>query len=389
MSGPAGGPGMSRPAGGGGMSLSTDAVFTRQEAQDWLVRKSIPLWLKHGVDWAAGAFHEDLDPATLKPRTTQRRLRVAARQVYVFTQSARLGVPCAEEAAALGLRFLREIARQPDGGYPSNFDRHNQPTDQARDLYDHAFVLLAYAHAGFAQDAKALVHFLDAHFIHPEGGLRESVPDALPRRQNPHMHLLEALLAAAETFADWDYLDRADRLIDLFLDRMFQPVPGALPEYFNSAMMPLRDGDVFLLEPGHHFEWVWLLDEHRRISAAAGRIPRETRKAALALLDFAERHGVDAQGDIAFGIGSDGTRGPTPVRIWAYTERLKAMSRLNPPGVEPALTAMGRFFEGVPDGLWCERRGAEGLIPNETCPASSLYHLTCGILECSPRSARM
>lgn len=355
--------------------------MTPAQAQDWLTRQALPLWLNHGVDWQRGAFHEDIDPVTLAPRADFRRLRVAARQTYVFAQGAKLGVPRAAEAAQLGLDFLRRIARQPDGGYASRFSLDNTPQGSGRDLYDHAFVLLAFAHVGAAADARALVAYLDAHFIHPAGGLRESVPDALPRRQNPHMHLLEALLAAAEMFADWSYLDRADALIDLFLDRLLQPGEAALPEFFNETFQPVREAGRFQAEPGHHFEWVWLLSEHRRLSAAAGRTPRDTTAAAASLLEFGEAHGADAAGNLLMEMWSDGTARPGPVRIWPTTEWVKALSRDRPQGLAHGLAALGRFMQGMPAGLWHERAHNGVLLAGETCPASSLYHIACCILE--------
>ncbi len=355
--------------------------MTPAQASDWLTQKALPLWLDHGVDWKLGAFIEDIDPLTLASRAGFQRLRVAARQVYVFAQGARLGVPRAAEAAQLGLDFLRRTARQEDGGYCSRFSLDNTPEGSGRDLYDHAFVLLAFAHVGAAADARALVAYLDAHFIHPEGGLRESVPDALPRRQNPHMHLLEALLAAAEMFADWTYLDRADRLVDLLLDRMLQPGEQALPEFFDPVFQPVRVSGRYQAEPGHHFEWVWLLAEHLRISAAAGRTPRDTTAIAAMLLAFAETHGADAAGNLQMELWSDGSLRPGPVRIWPTTEWVKALSRERPADVPHALAALARFMDGVPEGLWCERAQDGVLIRGETCPASSLYHIACAILE--------
>ena len=158
-------------------------------------------------------------------------------------------------------------------------------------------------------------------------------------------------------------------------------VVETLPEYFDPVFTPVREGGRYMMEPGHHFEWVWLLDEHRRISAAAGRVPRDTRPAAQILLDFAETHGVTAGGLIRMERWSDGAARPQPVRIWPYTERLKALSRMRPDLVPQGLTAMARNFAGMAPGLWYERAENGVLIPGETCPASSLYHIACAILE--------
>ena len=356
--------------------------MTPQAALDWLCTQALPLWLEHGVDWQAGGFREDLDPATLTSRTSYRRLRVVARQLYVFAQASRLGVPRAEDAVELGLGFLRHHARQDDGGYAMRFDLAGKVIDQTRDLYDHAFVLLALSHTGRRQAAREVLDYIDRAMTHPEGGWRESLPDSLPRRQNPHMHLLEALLSAAEAFGDAVYLDRADAIVDLFLDRFFQPDGPGLPEYFDATLQPLREAGRFVLEPGHHHEWVWLLDEHRRVSAAAGRTPRDSSGQARGLMDFAERHGVDASGLIAGELWSDGSVKQAATRVWPHTERIKALCRsgATPAEIEAALDSLWRFFDGVTPGLWREK-WADGFVGSEASRASSLYHITCAVLE--------
>lgn len=357
-------------------------AITPDQALSWLCETALPLWLAHGVDWSGGAFIEDLDPATLRQGADFRRLRVAARQVYVFAHAARLGVPRAEDAVELGLGFLRHVARGEDGGHARCFSTGNRPTDLTRDLYDHAFVLLAYATAGRRIAARETLGFIDGTLAHPEAGWRESLPDALPRRQNPHMHLLEAVLAAAESFGDPVYLDRADTIVDLFADRLFQRDEGALPEFFDDALIPLREAGRFIVEPGHHHEWVWLLDEHRRISAQAGRTPRNTRADAAALMAFAERHGVNRDGIVAAELWSDGAVKKSATRVWPHTERLKALSRTGADAATrtAALSALWRFIAAAPQGLWCETWDGD-FIRGRVSPASTLYHITCAVLE--------
>jgi mannose-6-phosphate isomerase len=343
--------------------------------------RAFPLWLEHGVDWKLGAFEEDLDPVTLKPRADFRRLRVTARQIYVFVQAERMGVARAADAVALGLAFLRNIARQEDGGYAMRFNRACELIDTTRDLYDHAFVLLAFAHAGERAWALEVLATIDEQLAHPAHGWRESHPEVLPRRQNPHMHLLEAVMAAYERFGETVFLDRADTIIGLFLDRFFQPdVPG-LPEYYDDALVPVREGGRFVLEPGHHHEWVWLLSEYRRLSAKAGRTARPTEAAGLGLLGFAETHGVRPDGIVAAELWSDGRMKVSATRVWQHTERLKALSRAGTPAdISAAMATLFRFFDGVPPGLWRER-WADGFVEGDASPASTLYHITCALLE--------
>jgi mannose-6-phosphate isomerase len=344
----------------------------------WLLESALPLWLDRGVDWQDSAFVEELHPADLASHANFRRLRVATRQTYVFARAATLGVPRAADARDLGLAWIAQ-ARQPDGSYVSRFDLAGTAIDPVRDLYDHAFVLLALAHGRQRDAAIELMTYLDAAFRHPQGGWRESLPDAMPRRQNPHMHLLEGALAAAERFGDTVFFDAADGLIDLFLERLFQPAEGALPEYFSSDLIPDHEPQGYRVEPGHHHEWVWLLDEHRRVASLAGRTQRDTQGPSAALLAFAECHGVDAQGEIAAELWSDGRIASEATRIWPYTERLKALVAAGDTcSLANGCAALGRYLDHPVPGLWHERRGPRTAAAS---PASSLYHLTCAILE--------
>jgi mannose/cellobiose epimerase-like protein (N-acyl-D-glucosamine 2-epimerase family) len=356
---------------------------------NWLRNHAWPLWLEHGVDWQRRAFHENLDPASLQCRAEFRRLRVAARQTYAFSKAARYGVRRAEEAVALGLDFLRGPARLADGGFASRFGLDNRPIDLMRDLYDHAFVLLAFAAAAevvgadrLRPDAVALADHIGTHFAHPAGGYRESIPATQPRRQNPHMHLFEALLAANDAFGGEMFFNRARELADLFVDRLFQATEGALPEYFDDALVPRREAGRFLVEPGHHYEWIWLLDRYARSAAALGVPVRpDLTLAADSLFEFAGRYGVNrAHGLVANGIWSDGTVADGGFRLWPQTERLKALARRQP-SATGALMVLNPHFMGVRPGLWIERMDPDGQGIAEAAPATSLYHLTAAFTD--------
>jgi mannose/cellobiose epimerase-like protein (N-acyl-D-glucosamine 2-epimerase family) len=372
----------------------------------WLTDHAWPLWLAHGVDWRRRAFHEHLDGASLQCHASFRRLRVAARQTYVFSKAARYGVPQAAEAVALGLDFLRGPARLADGGYAWRFDLDNRPTDETRDLYDHAFVLLAFsAAAGVVgadhvhEDALALLDYITTRFAHAEGGYAESIPaPGGERRQNPHMHLFEALLAATEAFGDTSFFKPAGALAALFAARFFQAREGALPEYYDAKLVPVRDAGRFVAEPGHHHEWVWLIDWYQAVAAAAGAPANpdltspdltspdltgpDLNETARSLFEFAERHGVSpASGLVMNGLWSDGAVADDGFRLWPQTERLKSVARLRPDSLPAALAALERHFAGVHPGLWIERMDPGGQAAVEPSPATSLYHLTAALTD--------
>jgi mannose/cellobiose epimerase-like protein (N-acyl-D-glucosamine 2-epimerase family) len=359
----------------------------------WLEAHAWPLWLAHGVDWKRRGFHEHLDLFSLQCRAEFRRLRVAARQTYVFSKAVGCGVPDAREAVLLGLDFLQGPARLPEGGFAWRFDLDNQPIDRTRDLYDHAFVLLAFAAAApvvgaesVRPDAMAVVDYISRNFAHAAGGYEESIPPATPRRQNPHMHLLEAMLAAHDAFGDEIFFARAEELVLIFLSRFFQAREGALSEYFDAALAPQREAGRFMVEPGHHYEWVWLLDWYAHSAAAIGRPARpELRRVSDALFEFADRFAVDSvTGLVVNSVWSDSELRDGAFRLWPQTERLKAEARRKHAAREHlagALVALGKHFEGVRPGLWIERLDAGGHAGGDPAPATSLYHLTAALTD--------
>jgi mannose/cellobiose epimerase-like protein (N-acyl-D-glucosamine 2-epimerase family) len=382
-----------RPCGDERAGARSDGAFGVAIGPAWLAEHAWPLWLEHGIDWKRGAFHEHLDLDGLECRADFRRLRVAARQTYVFSKAAGCGVPRAAAAVALGLEFLRGAARLEDGGYAWRFDLANRPIDTTRDLYDHAFVLLAYAAAAdvvgkdeLRADALALVDYVSSHFVHPRGGYHESVPPAQPRRQNPHMHLFEALLAASEAFGDDIFFMRARELAEIFLLRFFQAKEGALPEFFNDALIPVREGGRFQVEPGHHYEWIWLLDRYALRASQLGTAESPRLKAASdALLAFADRHALDPQrGLVMNSLWSDGTAADAGFRLWPQTERLKAEARRQKESrasLAASLRALDQHFAQVRPGLWIERIDVSGRPLRDPAPASSLYHLTAALTD--------
>ena len=355
----------------------------------WLLTRALPMWLANGIDRPAGAFAEQLRHGHYDCDATFRRLRVAARQTWVFAQAHQLGLQGADAAVELGIDFLDRHASVPGGGYARLFDLANRPIDTTLDLYDHAFVLLAFAGAAavlpaakLRERALALEAFIGSAFVHPLGGYLESLPPALPRRQNPHMHLLEALLAAHAAFGDPVFLARAHGVVRLFLDRLYDPATGALPEFFDDALQPPRTAAGFTVEPGHHCEWVWLLDQYASVAGPdAGQA-----QAASGLMAFVDSHGLHpVTGDVIGEVGGAGAASILATRIWPQTEMLKAAyvrADSTEAGRAKAAARLASWL--LPDGLWHERRDAAGVPLPGPVPASSLYHLVGAILADPP-----
>jgi mannose/cellobiose epimerase-like protein (N-acyl-D-glucosamine 2-epimerase family) len=129
-----------------------------------------------------------------------------------------------------------------------------------RDTYDHAFVLLALASVyRLGQDAQvraeidSLVSFLDTQLRSPNGGFLEGLPPSLPRRQNPQMHLFEAMIAAFDATGDLAFQNRAAEFFNLFNANLCDPQSQVLGEYFEDDWSKI---EPVIVEPGHQAEWV-------------------------------------------------------------------------------------------------------------------------------------
>jgi len=222
---------------------------------------SLPLWAREGWDVSRGGFVERLDPEGKADHLAPRRVRVQARQIYSFAKAAQLGwYPQGRQIAMKGLDYLLAKAKSPDGrpGFVHLLDPDGNVLNPLRDAYDHAFVLLAlttaYELSGDArvrEEMDSLVAFLDAGLRSPHGGFIEGIPATLPRRQNPQMHLFEAMIAAFDATHDVAYQNRAGDLFGLFAASLYDTKREALGEYFEEGWSRI---EPVIVEPRHRGE---------------------------------------------------------------------------------------------------------------------------------------
>jgi mannose/cellobiose epimerase-like protein (N-acyl-D-glucosamine 2-epimerase family) len=363
----------------------------------------LPLCRDRFADARNGGFHERLDAAGAPLSLGSRRLLVQCRQLYVLAQAAILGDRSGEAAAERGYAFLRAAYHDAEhGGWFFRASDAGVPVDRTKDLYGHAFVLfaLAWLHRAFAApDALALadatMDALNRHMAAPLGGFWDRADDAWHaeralRRQNPHMHLLEAMLALHEASGEPRWLDEAGKLVRLALIRFYDPDAGVLGEFFAPDWEPdpVR-GHV--VEPGHLFEWVWLL---HRWQAASGR-DDGAAAAASALFETAMRCGFDAtHGGILDEIDRAGAKLTDTRRIWPVCEAIKAMLARRAAGApvpdnQPAALKahlFADFLDPAPGG-WIETTTADGRPTTTELPGSTPYHLFMAAAECARADA--
>ena len=376
------------------------AVAARDSLKRWLFDQALPLWSTAGTDWAGGGFFETIDLQGA-PSDEPRRTRVVGRQIYAFAVSGGIGWDGPADALVdHGLAYLRRCCLKPDGTVVSASCPDGTVVDGRFDLYDHAFALfgLAAAAAGrpgggaLAAAAARMRDRMKAGWSHPVAGFEESVPPTLPLKANPHMHMLEASLAWIEAgterdLGDWDAL--ADEIAELCLGRFIDPASGALREFFDHDWRPAAGEEGRIVEPGHQFEWAWLL---RRWGALRGR--SDATRAARRLVDLAEEHGVDRERDLAImEIRDDFTVKDDTARLWQQTERIKAWLAMAEIADTPetrerawakvadAAAGLERYFTfPIAGGAWENFQG-DGSFRAENARASSLYHIVCAIAE--------
>ncbi len=365
---------------------------------EWLTESALPLWTSAGWDEGTGTFVERLDLAGRPLPDVPRRVMVQARQIYVMCVAHRRGwMSGADRLADIAVRSMIRRYHAVDGqrGWIFAATAGGAVSDGRRDLYGHAFVLLALAHAATSlADSRLLdladgtLAFLDGAMTSPHGGYVESWPlPVLPRRQNPHMHLFEALLALHEAAPDRGYLDRATAILDLAEESFVLGSTPVLVEFFDEAWRP-RDPEPHAFEPGHHFEWVWLLD---RYSGMGGRA---TDRLAASLLRVALDHGLGPSGLVVDGANEASPITGAGTRLWPQTEAAKAVctpvgATVGAPSPELFLDGlMGRFLAPALPGSWIDQLDADGNAVSAFAPASSLYHLVCALdVYCGAASA--
>lgn len=355
----------------------------------------LPLCRDRFADTEHGGFHEQLDPGHQPIPVGSKRLMVQCRQLYVLSHAAVLGDRSGQAAAERGYAFLRHFRDPTHGGWWFRATPDGAPLDRHKDLYAHAFLLFALAwldRAFKAPDALSLasetMDVLNARLRAPDDGFWDSaeedwIPRKALRRQNPHMHLLEAMLALHETTAAPRWLAEASTLVDLFLNRFFEPPTCTLGEFFDTRWRshPERGG---IIEPGHHYEWVWLLHRWRK---QGGDIRAEL--ASQALYDFAERHGFDPEhGGIHDQVGRDGSVLMDTRRIWPVTEAIKAHSARIEAGLTVAPKQPDRLISQLFSTFlrphargWIETVARNGTPIQTHLPGSTPYHLFLAAAE--------
>jgi mannose/cellobiose epimerase-like protein (N-acyl-D-glucosamine 2-epimerase family) len=355
----------------------------------WLVAAAYPLWSYNGIDPGNGGFAEALDGSG-HAIALPRRARVHPRQVYAFSQARAFGWRGdATGIVRRGIEYFETHYRRADGLFRTMTDADGAALDERALLYDQAFALLGYAAAATALDARAefenralsLRRMIEAR-LRTEDGAYHSVEGSVGHREsNPHMHLLEAYLAWAEMGHDAGWATGVRDMAELALSRFINEDSGAIGESYLATWQPAPEIAGRVVEPGHQFEWAWLLLRCERWHPAAA-----LRGAALRLISIGDRFGV-RNGVAVDALYDDFSIKDGRARLWPQTERLKAALLAAALTKEPHYETMAEaavlsffpYLDAAVPGLWRDVRLPNGEFIGSPVPASTFYHLVGAI----------
>lgn len=354
----------------------------------WLKDDALPLWWKLGVDHERGGVLEALTVQG-DPAPAPRRGRVQGRQVYAFITGGDLGWTGPwKQAATEGLDYVFKHFSRPDGLVRKLVSLDGQALDGGAAVYDQAFALLGMATmhrvGGYGRDLPAEAARTRAGLQglrDPKSGYRET--DDHPNQSNCHMHILEASLAWIEA-GEGDWGDLADEMAEMALSTFIDAQEGFLREFFDKDWMPASGDDGRRVEPGHQFEWSWLMSRWGKLR---GR--QDAFDAARTLFEHGKR-GVDARGIAVNALWDDLTVWEPEARLWPQTEYMKAALALGEEAdALAAANGLWRYLQTPAAGVWYDKLRPDGTFVDEPAPASSFYHIICAIAELSRiRAAR-
>ena len=145
-----------------------------------------------------------------------------------------------------------------------------------------------------------------------------------------------------------------------------------------------------VVEPGHHFEWVWLLREYEQLSG------RSVGRSSDGLYGVAREHGIASEGLLYDEIATDFSVRKRSHRVWPHTEAIKAAVARHADGDEHALgfgesmagALLDRFLDRPFAGGWIDHIGDTHAPLVDYVPASTLYHLSFAGIGGGARSLR-
>ncbi len=355
----------------------------QKECKSYL-NTALKTWFEQGVDTSyIEALDFDANPLPNLPR----RGRVQARQLLVFAMAHSIGFDTKENQY---LKQAEHLYQNIIDDYTINgiliFLHGEKIKDTHHFAYEQAFKLMALSwlykttnKEVYKDHAAILWVWLNDNLLNKKyDGFDIGLPNDQnnPRQQNPHMHLFEACIICYRNFNDNVWKERADWLFHLFKTYFWQEKHNSLIEFFTEdwQLHPEKGNHV---DPGHHFEWCWLLGEYQKLTEEdISKWQQKLFKRGIAIGLNENSLGKDE-------VYLDGSEYRSTSRLWVQCELLKAyvaMYRLTTEDSykSKATQLIEKIFTHYlkpSKGIWFDQLSKEGKNISQNSPASTFYHL--------------
>ncbi len=345
---------------------------------------ALKIWSEKGVDTS---YIEALDFKGAPLSNIPRRGRVQARQLLVFSMAHCKGFDSLDnkyltQAETLYTHILNE--------YTINgvliFMRSSKQKDTHLFAYEQAFMLMALSWLYkatkkdiYKKHAYQLWSWLDKNLFNKSyDGFDIAIPQDQndPRQQNPHMHLFEACIICYYNFCDDIWKERTNWLFSLFKTYFWKDVYGSLVEFFTPdwKLHPFKGKYI---DPGHHFEWCWLLNIYQALT---------TEKISNWQTKLFERGIAIGLNENGFGkdeVFINGVDYRSSSRLWVQCELLKAYiaiysltkNDIYKDRATQLTQSLFKYYLIPSKGIWFDQLSKEGENISGNSPASTFYHL--------------
>jgi mannose/cellobiose epimerase-like protein (N-acyl-D-glucosamine 2-epimerase family) len=311
------------------MLISAHFLTQTLRLETWIKDKALPFWSSTGINSTNQSVFERLDDNGQPDLNANMRSRVQSRQILVFCAAQNMGWMDNVLPIVAGIdNFLDSHAKVQNSGegYAHLLSPDGKIIDPKKDAYDFAFYILAcvYRYKTFndllaLEQAHSLIKYIETEFKAAPGGWMEGDYDAPCRRQNPHMHLFEAFLTCYEFTHDGKWLAKAGQIYTLFETTFYDHQNHVIREFFESDWSVCQNNKGKTIEPGHMFEWIWLLRWYQKLTGA----PVDTY--CDQLYQKALQLGLSDRTHLVYDeVMLDGSAVHSSKRLWPITELIKA-----------------------------------------------------------------
>jgi mannobiose 2-epimerase len=262
--------------------MKNNLLVLKQELNDELTKNILPFWMNKMRDEKRGGFYGQITGNDLLMPDAPKGGVLNARILWTFSSAAlHLNNPLYAEYAKRAKEYVFEhFFDSKNGGAYWMLYADGTPADTKKQIYCQAFFIYALveyyrltADKECLDKAIELFHLIEKHsFDNEQNGyfeaysidwhlledLRLSNKDANEKKtMNTHLHILEAYTNLYRVWKDKELKKRIVNLIEIFLDKIVNPLTSHLDLFFNENW----ECKSTLFSYGHDIEAAWLIDE--------------------------------------------------------------------------------------------------------------------------------